>query len=87
MEIEINNIDDLLDFILQTKLNEKEVNEVINNTLKVIVFGEYEKKELAKLVKEFYNKYSSLEERPLFLDLPNDEINVKDFSKILFKEK
>lgn len=81
MQIEINNIDDLTDFILQTKLSSKEVNEIIRNALQVIVINEHSKEELAALVIDFYNSYSRLQERPLFLDIIYGELNVKDLRR------
>jgi hypothetical protein len=71
----VNNIDELIDFILQTKLSINEVNEVIRSTLKVIVLNDYSKEELAVLVNDFYNKYSNIKDRPLFLDC---YLNIED---------
>ncbi len=81
----IANIQELKDFILKNDLNKKDIQELTKTTLKVWVSKEYNKTDLVNMIEDFYYKYPNVQGRPLFLDIPNDQINIKDFGYSVFE--
>ncbi|RTY64804.1 MULTISPECIES: hypothetical protein [unclassified Flavobacterium] len=80
----IANIQELKDFILNNELSKNDINEILRATLKVWICKEYNKTELVNIIEDFYYKYPNVQDRPLFLDVPNDEISIKDFGFTVF---
>lgn len=85
--IKINSIDELKKFILNNDLSRNDIQELLKTTLKVWISKEYDKMDLVNMIEDFYLKYPNLQDRPLFLDIPNDKISVKDFSYTVFDKK
>jgi uncharacterized protein (UPF0128 family) len=67
----IANINELKDFILNNDLSKNDIHELIKATLNVWLNEEYDKTDLVNIIEAFYNKYPNVQERPLFLDVPN----------------
>ncbi|MFV5692060.1 hypothetical protein ACM55K_08550 [Flavobacterium sp. LT1R49] len=80
----IANIQDLKEFILNNDLSKNDIHELIRTTLKVWISDEYNKIDLINLIEDFYYKYPNIKDRPLFLDIPNDKIRIKDFGYTVF---
>lgn len=80
----ISNIQELKDFILDNDLSKNDIHEIVRTTLKVWISKEYNKTDLVNMIEDFYYKYPNLKDRPLFLDVPNDEISIKDFGNTVF---
>lgn len=80
----IANIQDLKEFILNNDLSKNDIHELIKTTLKVWISDEYNKIDLINLIEDFYYKYPNIKDRPLFLDIPNDKIRIKDFGYTVF---
>ena len=75
----ISNIQELKDFILNNDLSKNDIHELIKATLKVWISKEYNKTDLVNKIEEFYNKFPNVQNRPLFLDISNNKISIKDF--------
>ncbi len=75
----IANIQELKDFILNNNLSRKDIHELIKTTLQVWISKEYNKTDLVNMIEDFYYKCPNVKDRPLFLDIPNDKISIKDF--------
>lgn len=87
IKMRIKNIEELKDFILNNDLSNNDIQELIRTTLKVWISKEYNKIDLVNMIEDFYYKYPKVQGRPLFLDIPNDEISIKDFCHTVFKEE
>ncbi len=81
----ITNIQELKDFILNNDLSKNDIQKLINTTLKVWISKDYNKIDLANMIEDFYYKYPNVNDRPLFFDVPNNEISIKDFVYSLFE--
>ena len=81
MSKEIRDIDDLYRFLLENNLTPEETRQLIQTTLKIWVSGEYQGKELVKMLQEYLEKWKGKEqhERPLFLDVDDDKVQLSDF--------
>ena len=75
----IANLQELKVFILNNDLSKNDIHELIKTTLKVWISKEYNKTDLVNMIEDFYYKYPNVQGRPLFLDIPNDKISIKDF--------
>lgn len=65
----ISNIQELKDFILNNELSINKINQLLQNTLKVILIDEGKsKKEIIILIEEYWNEYKGIKEHPLFID-------------------
>lgn len=82
--MEISNFQELKEFILNNDLIEKDINMLIKETMGVWVSKGYDKKHLIKRLEYFIVKFKRLEDRPLFLDVDQEKISVKDFVKSVF---
>jgi len=51
----------------------------LKTTLNVYISGKYDKTDLVKMIAAFYYKYPNIQDRPLFLDVENKNISIKDF--------
>lgn len=76
---EISNIQELKDFILNNNLNQRTIEQLLKTTLNVYISGKYDKTDLVKMIEDFYYKYPNIQDRPLFLDVENKNISIKDF--------
>ena len=76
---EISNIQELKDFILNTELTQEQIKEILRTSLNIWISGEYDKTDLVKMIEDFYYKYPNIKDRPLFLDVENKNIIIKDF--------
>ena len=76
---EISNIQELKDFILNTELTQEQIKEILRTSLNIWISGEYDKTDLVKMIEDFYYKYPNIQDRPLFLDVENKNISIKDF--------
>lgn len=81
----ITNIQELKDFILNNDLSKNDIQKLISTTLKVWISKDYNKIDLANMIEDFYYKYPNVKDRPLFFDVPNNEISIKDFVYSLFE--
>lgn len=79
IKVIIANIQELKDFILNNDLGKNDIHELIKTTLKVWISKEYNKTDLVNMIEDFYYKYPNVQGLPLFLDISNDKISVKDF--------
>ena len=84
--MEINNINELKNYILNNELSQEQIKEILRATLCIWVSGVYtDKKEYAEMVEEFYNKYPTIQERPLFLNqVENEDVTIKNFVEHVF---
>jgi hypothetical protein len=82
----INSIEELKQFLLNNDLSKNDIQELLKTTLKVWVSEEYNKTDLANMIEDFYYKYPNVQGRPLFPDVPDDKISVKNFSNSIFDE-
>lgn len=82
----INSIEELKQFLLNNDLSKNDIQELLKTTLKVWISEEYNKTDLANMIEDFYYKYPNVQGRPLFLDVPDDKISVKNFSNSIFDE-
>lgn len=80
----ITNINELKDFILNNDLSKNDIQELLRATLNVWISNEYSKTDLANMIEDFYYKYPNVQDRPLFLNIPNDKISIKDFGYTVF---
>ena len=69
MRIEINNFEQLIEFIEGHNLSETQRNELVRQSLDVIVLFPLTKQELVSELKTFWGLYSNNQERPLFLTI------------------
>ena len=77
---EIFNIQELKDFILNNELTQEQIKEILRTSLNIWISGVYtNKKEFVKTIEDFYSKYPNTQDRPLFLDVENKNISIKDF--------
>ena len=66
-------------FILNNNLNQRTIEQLLKTTLNVYISGKYDKTDLVKMIAAFYYKYPNIQDRPLFLDVENKNISIKDF--------
>ena len=68
-QFKIKLFDDLIEFIENEEASLKEIEEIVRQTMCVIVLlGEnYDKSYLIEKLKDFRSKYNSAQERPLFI--------------------
>jgi hypothetical protein len=83
----ITNIQELKDFILNNDLSNNDIKELIRTTLKVWISKEYNKIDLVNMIEDFYYKYPNIRGRPLFIDIEDKKIIIKDFSNSILKDK
>ena len=84
--MEISNFQELKEYILNNELSENDIDTLIKTTLGVWISEGYEKKYLMQMLESFTKKYPVKSDRPLFMDINNKDINVKDFSHALFNK-
>lgn len=84
--MEISNFQELKEYILNNELSENDIDTLIKTTLGVWISEGYEKKYLMQMLESFIKKYPVKSDRPLFMDINNKDINVKDFSHALFNK-
>lgn len=84
--MQISNFQDLKEYILTNELSGTDINTLIKTTLGVYISHGYEKKKLMQTLESFIKKYPVREQRPLFMDLNNEDISVKDFVHSLFDQ-
>jgi ethanolamine utilization protein EutP (predicted NTPase) len=79
MEIQINNYNDLLEFIKRDDINPKQATEIVCKALNVIAIFEMTKDEVITATEYHINKFcQTAGERPIFLTQKEDEFNIKD---------
>jgi hypothetical protein len=81
----IANIQDLKEFILNNDVGKNDIQELLRATLNVWISKDYNKTDLANVIEDFYYKHPNVQDRPLFLDVNNDKISIKDFGYTVFK--
>lgn len=80
--MEINNYNDLLEFIKRDDVTTKQATEVVCKALKVLIIFEITKEELIKCTENYITQWSMYEgERPIFLEQTEPEFNIKDVFK------
>ncbi len=84
IKMEILNFKELELYILNNDLTENDINMLIKETMGVFVAKGYEKKHLINILKAFIVKFPKIQDRPLFVDVSQDKISVKDFVKVVF---
>jgi sulfatase maturation enzyme AslB (radical SAM superfamily) len=71
----VKNFDELITFIREFDLNQKQINEVINNTIHSFYLKDFNSKdELIESLIIFWEKWKDIKERPIFIDYDLDEI-------------
>jgi hypothetical protein len=71
----VSNFDELITFIRECDLNQKQINEVINNTIHSFYLKDFNSKdELIESLIIFWEKWKDIKERPIFIDVDLDEI-------------
>ena len=82
-QYKISSFDDLIYFIENEEASLKEIENIINQTLRVIVISgeDYDKSLLIEELKTFWNKFKNSQERPIFLDLMRDSLDVETDNK------
>jgi len=81
MEFQINNYNELLQFIKRDNINAKQALEIVCKALNVIsLFDDYTKDEVIKTTEYFINKFciNNTGERPIFLGQKESEFSIKD---------
>ena len=64
----VKNFDELITFIRECDLNQKQINEVINNTIHSFYLKDFNsKEELIESLIKFLEKWKDIIERPLFI--------------------
>jgi hypothetical protein len=80
--MEINNYQDLLDFIKQPNVTAKQATEVVCKALNVLIIFEITKEELIKCTENYITQWSMWEgERPIFLEQKGTDFSIKDIFK------
>jgi hypothetical protein len=80
--MEINNYQQLLDFIKRDDVTAKQASEVVCKALNVLIIFEITKEELIKCTENYITQWSMYEgERPLFLEQKGTDFNIKDIFK------
>jgi Golgi nucleoside diphosphatase len=85
MEFQINNYNELLDFIKRDNINAKQATEIVCEALNVIsLFDDFTKVEVIETTEYFINKFciNYTGERPIFLGQKENEFSIKDVYKI-----
>lgn len=82
--MQISNFQELELYILNNDLSDQDINVLIKETMGIWVAKGYEKKHLIKILKAFILKFPKRQDRPLFADVDQDKISVKDFVKVVF---
>jgi hypothetical protein len=80
--MEINNYQQLLEFIKRPEVSAKQGAEVVCKALNVLIIFEITKEELIKCTENYITQWSMYEgERPLFLEQKGTDFNIKDIFK------
>ncbi len=68
-QFKIKSFDDLIEFIENEEASLKDIEEIVRQTMRVIVISDekYDKRDLIEKLKDFWNKFKDAQERPLFL--------------------
>lgn len=81
-KMEINNYDDLLEFIKREEVTAKQASEIVCKALNILILFEMPKEELIKCTENYITQWSMYEgERPIFLEQKEVNFNVKDIFK------
>lgn len=80
MTIQINNYNELLDFIKRKDINSKQATEIVCKALKVVVIFEMQKDEVIKATEYYINTFcqNNTGERPIFLNQINLDLDIKE---------
>jgi hypothetical protein len=84
MKIEINNYDDLLEFVKRQDISVNDATEIVCKVLKVVSLFELTRKELIIATHYYINNFSKNNElihKPLFLNQRSLEFDIKDVFK------
>ena len=68
-QFKIKSFGDLIEFIENEEASLKDIEEIVRQTMSVIVISDekYDKRHLIEKLKDFRNKYRNGQERPLFI--------------------
>jgi hypothetical protein len=81
--MEINNYQQLLDFIKRDDVTATQGAEVVSKALNVLIIFEITKEELIKCTENYITQWSIYEgERPIFLEQKGTDFNIKDIFKV-----
>ncbi len=83
MTVQINNYNELLNFIKRDDINSKQATEIVCKALTVICIFEMTKDEVITATEYHINKFciNYTGERPIFLEQKESEFNIKDIFK------
>ena len=66
----MKNFDELITYIKESDLNQKQINEVLNNTIHSFYLKDFNsKEELIESLIKFLEKWKHTTERPIFIDV------------------
>jgi hypothetical protein len=82
--MEISTFQQLKEYILNNDLSDHDINILIKETMGVWVAKGYEKKHLIKILEAFIVEFPKIKDRPLFVDVEQNKISIKDFVKTVF---
>jgi len=68
-QFKIKSFDDLIEFIENEEASLKDIESIINHTMRVIVISDekYDKSHMIDKLKDFWDKFKDVQECPLFL--------------------
>lgn len=71
----VNNFDELITFIRESNLSQKQINELLNHTIHSFYLKDFNsKEELIESLTKFLEKWKNIKERPIFIDVELDVI-------------
>ena len=79
MTVQINNYNELLEFIKRDEINPKQATEIVCKALKVVSLFEMTKVEVIKVTEYYINTFcQTTAKRPIFLNQSSLDFNIKD---------
>ena len=71
----VNNFDELITYIKENDLSQKQINDLLNFTIHSYYFKDFNSKdELIESLINFWEKWKDIKERPIFIDTDLDAI-------------
>lgn len=81
---QINTFKELINFIEKTELSPEQLQHILSQSIRVYRSDYTDKTQIVKELKEYWKKYSHIQDRPLFLDKVDCDVKINDFEGILY---
>lgn len=78
-QIQLNNIDDLIDFVENNNVSIPQIDHICNKVLGLRVIMYQHKKDVVADLKDYKDKFEFAIDKPLFLGSQTSEFSIKDF--------